>query len=63
MLLGGVKGMNIVFLILENLYKSISGLYVNYIKSYVEIFKSRSLATIFDGGVCCLYVARGVIRV
>ena len=59
MLLGGVKGMNIVFLILENLYKSISGLYVNYIKSYVEIFKSRSLAAILDGGVCCLYVARG----
>ena len=56
MLLGGIKGMTFVFLILD---KSISGLYVNYIKSYVEIFKSRSLATILDGGVCCLYVARG----
>ena len=59
MLLGGVKGMTIVFLILENLYKSISGLYVNYIKSYVEIFKSGSLAAILDGGICCLYAARG----
>ena len=59
MLLVGVKGMTIVFLILENLFKSISGLYVNYIRSYVEIFKIMSLAAILDGGVCCLYVARG----